>query len=307
MHAACAAHELVDVLLRAAETAVDRERARDVRRVALVLAAGVDQQQFAVLQLAVVVAIVQHARIGPAGDDRRIRDRLGAVAQELVDELGLDLVLEPAGARGRHRPAVGARRDRRRAAHQRALVLVLDEAHRVKRLAHVDDFPGRRNPGAGTVADLVQHAGDLAVPCLEQAQRRVQRRPVRRQVGQDPVQLRNRVRLVEAEDLARRIGAVAKAVPDLALLVLLPAEQQLPVAVRPGDQRHDGIGLGKAGQIIEIAVVPVRKLGVAVARDLGRRGHQGEAASALRAHLLQDRRAAIAIDLVIVVHRRALR
>ena len=183
---------------------------------------------------------------------------------------------------------------------------VFDEAHRVERLPHVDDFPGRRDARAGAAADLVQHAGDLAVPCLEQAQRRVQRGPVRRQIGQDPVQLRDRVRLVEAEDLARRIGAIAKAVPDLALLVLFPAEQHVPVTVRAGDERDDGIGLGKAGHIIEIAVVPVRELRVAVARDFGRRRHEGEAASGLHAHLLQDRRAAIAIDLVIVVHGCAL-
>ena len=38
-------HQLVDRLLRAAEPAADRKRARDVRRVALELATGVDQQQ----------------------------------------------------------------------------------------------------------------------------------------------------------------------------------------------------------------------------------------------------------------------
>ena len=66
------------------------------------------------------------------------------------------------------------------------------------------------------------------------------------------------MRLVEAEDLLRRIGTVAEAVPDLALLVLLAAEQDVPVAVGPGDQRDDRLRLGKAGQVVEIAVVPIR-------------------------------------------------
>ena len=114
-------HQLVDVLLRAAEFAADRKRARDVRRVALVLAAGVDQQQVAGLHLAVVVAVVQHAGVGAGGDDRRIRDRLRAGAQEFVRELGLDLVLVP--ARPRAAPSRGgARRSKspRRGASARA-------------------------------------------------------------------------------------------------------------------------------------------------------------------------------------------
>ena len=83
----------------------------------------------------------------------------------------------------------------------------------------------------------------LPVPRLEQAERRVQRGPVGREVGQPRVELGDRMRLVEAEDLARRVGAVAKAVPDLALLVLLAAEQDVAVAVGSGDERDDRLGL----------------------------------------------------------------
>jgi hypothetical protein len=38
------------------------------------------------------------------------------------------------------------------------------------------------------------------------------------------------MRGIEAEDLARRVRTVAEAVPDLTLLVLVAAEQQLLVA-----------------------------------------------------------------------------
>ena len=224
-------HDLVDRLLRAGEAAAHRKRARDIRRVALVFAARVDQQELAVLQLPAVLAIVQHAGVGAAGDDRRIGDRLRAAAQELVRELRFDLVLVPSDARAIHRPPMGARGNGGRAAHQRDLVLVLHEPQHVDRLPHVDDLFGRRDPRAHAFAHLVQQVGDLPVPGSEQAERRVQRGPVGRELGQEPVELRDRVGLVEAEDLARRVGAVAEAVPDLAFLILLAAEQHVPVAI----------------------------------------------------------------------------
>jgi hypothetical protein len=65
------------------------------------------------------------------------------------------------------------------------------------------------------------------------------------------------MRLVEAEDLARGVGSVAKAVPDFALLVFLATEKNVPIAVLVGDERDDGLGLGEARDVVEIAFVPV--------------------------------------------------
>jgi len=81
-------HELINILLRSAELAIDREGPRDVGCITVILATGVDQQQIAVLQLPVVVAIVQNARVRPAGDNRRIGDGLRAVSQEFMSKLG---------------------------------------------------------------------------------------------------------------------------------------------------------------------------------------------------------------------------
>src|SRR5262245_22070519 len=114
------------------------------------------------------------------------------------------------------------------------------------------------------------------------------------------------MRLVEAEDLARRIGTVAEAVPYLALFVLLAAEQQMPIAVGIRDQRDRRFGLGKPGHVIEITVVTERVIRIAVARHLGRSRHESEAASGLSVHLLQERDATVAIDLAIVIHRGSL-
>ena len=73
--ASCASqHELVDRALLVGEAAIDRKRARDVGGVIAVLAARVDQQQVAVLQLRVVRVVVQDAGVGAAADDRVIGD-----------------------------------------------------------------------------------------------------------------------------------------------------------------------------------------------------------------------------------------
>jgi hypothetical protein len=87
-HASCAASTTRTRTLRSVEAAVDGKRARDVGRVTLELAARVDEQQIAVLHQAVVLAIVEDARIGAGGHDRCIRNRLRAVLEEFVRELG---------------------------------------------------------------------------------------------------------------------------------------------------------------------------------------------------------------------------
>src|SRR5258708_1371195 len=104
-------HHLVGVALPRAEPAVHREAARHVRGVARELAPGVDQQPVAAAQRRLVGAGVQHAGIRPPGDDRPVGGELRAAAPELIEQLGLDLVLVAPGARRLHRAAVPARRN----------------------------------------------------------------------------------------------------------------------------------------------------------------------------------------------------
>src|SRR6185437_15402926 len=99
------------------------------------------------------------------------------------------------------------------------------------------------------------------------------------------------------------LGAIAKTVPGLALLVALAAEQHLTVAVVRRDERDDGVGLRKSGQVIQVAVVAVWVERIAVARDLGRGGHDRESAAALAPHRFDQRGAARSVDLVGVIHR----
>ena len=83
---------------------------------------------------------------------------------------------------------------------------------------------------------------DLSIPIPEEAERREQRRAIRRHVRQLLAQRGNRVRFVEAEDFTRGVGAVPESVPDLPLLIALAAEEHVPVTVRTGQQRDHRLG-----------------------------------------------------------------
>ena len=196
-------HELVDVLLRPAEPAVDRKRARDVRRVALVLAAGVDQQQLAVVHLPVVLAVVQHARV--RARRRRSTDRRPPARRR-------------AGTRAAARPRPGTRTSRARGAPSRAgarraeicaarRISASSCASLTSRIASSAPRTSTTSSGAATpVRTRARTSFSRSVTCRsqsrEQPERRVQRRAVGRDVGQLAVELGDRMRLVEAEHLA---------------------------------------------------------------------------------------------------------
>ena len=197
------------------------------------------------------------------------------MAAELVEELGLDLVLHLRGPGRPHRADVGAGGDLGRPPHHRELVIVLDQPHRVERHAQIADLGGRSDAGAGERTDVVQPAHDARVPGRVHARRVVQRRLVRKELRQLRVELGDRIRLVEAERLARRLRAVAEALPQLALRMLLAAEEDR-LRARARDQHQHRLGLGKSGEVIEIAVEAVEVIAVAVAHPLGRRRHDRE-------------------------------
>ena len=298
-------HEFVNGLLRPAELAADWKSARDIRRVTFVLATGVDEKQVRRLHLAIVVAVVQHAGVGPGRDDRRISDRLRAGTQEFVRKLGLDLIFVPVGSRACHRPAMRAARNVGRTADMPQFMLVLVQAHRRERRAHIDHGFRHRNAGADAIAQLVERSRDRFVPMRVQAARRIQSRAVATKVRKLCGKFTHRIRFVETEDLARCVRPVTKAIPDLALDVLVPAEQDLPgiALVLTGEQQNDRLGFGKSGHIIEITVWPIRKMRIRVADRLGRGRNRRDAAASLAAHLGDELRAPRSMMLMVVVHR----
>jgi len=82
-------NNLVDRPLLRRKASIDRKRPRDVRGVALILAARIDQQQLAVLERLIVFAVMQHAGVLPTADDGLV-GRVRVAAPELVNELGHD-------------------------------------------------------------------------------------------------------------------------------------------------------------------------------------------------------------------------
>ena len=265
-------HDLVDILLRRTEFAVDRKSAGNVRSVAVEFAAGIDQQQLAVVEARVVFHVMQHAGIGAAGNDAGVRRKTAAMAIELVQQLGLDLVFEHPRAGETHRPRMCIARHDSSAAHRRQLVFVLEQTHFVDQHAQVDDFLRRLHAGAGAAAHLVQPADHACIPGWVGAEIGEQARLVFQHLRQQIVELVDTAGLVETELFARRLRTVTEAVPDFALDILVAAEQHA-APLLTGELHQHRLRLGKAGQVMKRAVVTVRKMGIGIACQL-RRGRQ---------------------------------
>ena len=118
---------------------LDGKGARDIRRVVVVLAAGIEQQQIAVAQRLIVVAIVHDAGIGAAADDGLI-GHVGVVRAEFVQHFRHDLVLHAPGTREAHRPPVRADRDLRRAPQAGLLRPALVQTHVVEHVVQCDEL-----------------------------------------------------------------------------------------------------------------------------------------------------------------------
>ncbi len=184
------------------------------------------------------------------------------------------------------------------------LALVLEHAHRRERGAHIDDGLRRGDAGAHAVSNVVERRRDGVIPCRVQPERGIDGALVAGPVGELGGKLGARICLVEAEDLARRVGAVAETIPDFALRVLVTAEQDLlGIAFgRAGDEDHRRFGLGKPGQVVEMAVRPVWIVRIGVADHFRRGGNGGDAPSALPSHLGHEALAPVSMMLMVVVH-----
>jgi hypothetical protein len=101
------------------------------------------------------------------------------------------------------------------------------------------------NPGEQALVELVAADGVVdAVALLEQPR-------------QDLVDVRDRERVVGAEGVHGAFRSRARPVPKLALRIALAAKEQKLPLLPPGHEHGDGVRLGKAGQIVEVAVRPV--------------------------------------------------
>ena len=188
-------HELVDVLLRRGELPVHREGARDVRGIAVELAARVDQQQLALAQFRGVLPVVQHAGVGAGGDDGAVGGRARAVAAELVQEFRLDLVLALARARPR---ASRARAPRAEISAARRMVAI-SSASLKRRMSFTAARTSRISVGADTpvrtfARTALSHPATRASHAGSRSDGRVDHGLVGDELGNPRVEIRDRVR-----------------------------------------------------------------------------------------------------------------
>src|SRR6266849_6158329 len=236
-------HQLVDVLLRSAEFSAYWESPRHIRGISGQLAACVDEQEISVGEPRVVVAVMQDAGVGSSGNDRPVRGILGAAATKLVEKLRLDLVFAASGAGRAHRAFVGGHRDRRRAAHHGELAVVLEETHFVEGGAHVADFGRRRDAGACLRPDLIQPSHDARVPSRVGPGGIVKRWLIGEQLRHVLVERLHGIGLIETKRGLSALGAVAHALPELALRVTLATEEnRLGLLSCEEDQHRLGLG-----------------------------------------------------------------
>ena len=221
-----------------------------------------------------------------------------------MHQLGLDLIFVPTRTRLAHRAAVRAARNERRAAEELQLAFILVEPHCRERSTHVDHRLRRRDARAHAAAHFVQGRRGRVVPRRIKSEWCVDCRLVTGPVGKLGAKLGYWIRLVKSEDLARGIGTIAKAVPDFALLVLVPAKKDLlRVAFRRASYKNDNrFGLRETAQVVKMTVRPVRVMGIGVAYRLRRGRNGGDTASGLPSHFGDEPRTPVSVMLMIVVH-----
>jgi len=176
-----------------------------------------------------------------------------------------------------HGADVGARADLRCAPHDGQLVRVFHQAHFVQHAAQVALGLGAQGAETHPGAHLLQPAVHAAFQAGVRGERVPDGVSVFQQAGQAGVELGHGEGLVHAQRLGGGLRAQADAVPDLALQVLGLAEQG---GAALGRDHQPAIGLAEAGEVIEVAVVPVEEVAVAVALALRRGGDDGDAAIA---------------------------
>ncbi len=171
---------------------------------------------------------------------------------------------------------MGAGGDAGGAAHDVELVGVLDQAHFIQQGAHVTHRFRRTLAGAALGAQGVEQLGDPHIPGAVVAEGIPEGGLVGGQLAKLFLELADGVGRVETKGVPRAGGAVAKAIPDFPFHVLVAAEQQALRCVA-GDQHDHRFRLGKAGEVMDVAVGAVRVGGIPVARLFRRRGQDGDA------------------------------
>ncbi len=250
-------HQFVDRLLLGAEAAIGGEGTGDVAGVAVDLAAGIDQDQVAVLDRRIVLAVVQDAGVASGGDDRAVGRHLRPALAELVFQLGFQVVLEQPRPAHLHRPDVRPGGDLGGVAHDLHFVGALVQPLVVQQVVEGNELVRRLRALAGLGADHVDPVHQPAVEVGIGAKGVVDPVAAFDQAGQDVVDIADGKGVVGAVLADRTVLAGAQAVPQFTLRIPLAAEKHVFAVGTAGNQRHHRLRLGEAGEVLEVAVLAV--------------------------------------------------
>ena len=169
------------------------------------------------------------------------------------------------------------------------------------------DAVGRGRAPACDGADVLDDGDDLGVEGSVLTQGEVHGLAAADELGQLGREALDGEGLLRTEERDRAFGAVATTVPDLALRVARAHEQhelgRLALGILSAWRDDgDGIGLGEAGEVGEVGVLPEAMVRVARADMLVRGGDDGDAVAADAAHQFRATRAVFRELMVIGAH-----
>ena len=239
------------------------------------LAAGVDEQEIAVLHPSGVLDVVKDAGVGPGRHDRGIRVAGGAARPEHELERRLDLVLVEPGAGGAHGLDVGVAADLARTALADELRGGAAEAQLVQHRARILDTRRGREAARPDGAHLTDEPRDPGV-VVRIAEPVDEGGPAERVLAQLGVELVDGVGGIGAVGGDGALDARAPSVPDLHLAVTRTDEQDEALLGVSGVDHRDGIGLVEPGEEVEVGLLAELEPGVGVPRHLAGAGNHGQ-------------------------------
>jgi hypothetical protein len=141
---------------------------------------------------------------------------------------------------------------------------------------------GRVGTGAGIGPHPIDPAHDAGIERRVDPNRKVQTSTPVDQGRHDLVEIAQRKRLVGPEIGRRALHADPRAIPLLTLGIARPTEDHEIALVPPRSKDGEGVGLGEARQIHEVAVLTERIVDVAIAHGLAGGRNDGDAVGADR-------------------------
>ncbi len=236
------------------ESSVDRKSAGHIRCVVVDLAACIDQQQFTVVELGIILHVVQRAGVTSARHDRAIRCPR-SIAPKFPHEFGLYFVLEHARLNDLHGVSMRSHCNLGRPAHRRNFGPALVKPHVVQEVIKGHELLRSVHTPGSPRAQGIYPVGHPQVEVRVKAHRIVDPAAGLHDSRQYVVEVGNRKSIVGTIKFNRSLGAGTAPVPDFAIGITFAAEKQILAVLSARNDRRDGIGFREAGQVIKVTVL----------------------------------------------------